>query len=639
MFSTLSPFQACGLVPLRRAPRLAAGVSAALSSSAFPSALHTSHRGAASYPSPRPQRREQQARKQFNYLTSERLVRTLRLKMNRDALRARDDKALQRRRDYRGDVLRDIEEKIHYFPPEVKSFIFFPSSRLRNTKRLFRGNRVLDSRTFTRIHVLVIETLCKLENRKALVAAMKKAGIVPPLAAEFRRYCDPVTGDINCPLVHSLWLERHFLELGRKHATALAQPRDDKGNVDTRCVSMSPQQAYVLMNFGNDVAVQTLQAWSRQLGPLDAAKELAEVGRSQVVAVAARMESRVEIMRWGRSQIEAAVAPLTVAEQQALVETAIRRFLPRMQKLSCQMLFAAKVMLAVNALPEVKAMQTPSKVFFRECELQAVVRQGGLCFPRVPSTLKEWRALGVERQAQYYCFGRKAEGTVASPQLLYMRYATRDYGLHRVEAAKRFAKLTDEQQAALQFCFYYPIAPKSSANMAFRAFNREMCVYYGLARGTGAMTNGSRLFEAAMRKKWRLMPAEERQKYFNDEAIRAAFPLQPAAGPATAEDEEDAANAVDEVTVVSHDTVDTEPELDILRIAQRAEKSTKRRNVAPKPKSKRTAANRVAAQRKRLFVYSAAGPRIVNTGADAVAHGSITAPSQEEEESVSFIVV
>lgn len=584
----------------------------------------------ASYPAPKARNRTRAMKKHYNYLTAERLVATPRRRLTRNALRNRDDVGLRKHRSYREAMLRDIEEKIHFVSPEVKKFIFFPRAREGATKRFFRGNRVLPTRTFTRIYVDIIDRLTSRENRAKLVELMKAAGVRPPTAEVFRKYSSKKTGKLTVPLVYSQWMQRYFGLLGRKYLAVRDMPRTDAGHLDLSTLSLSVHQAYILLHFDDESKVPSLLGWSRNLGPLHPESEFEESRHGQASQLSFLAESRREVLLWGQRHIVDALAPLSVAEQQSIVETALSHFESRMAKLSHQLEFAAKVMLAINSLPEVRAMQTPSKVFITEKELQTLLEQKGVAFPPSPYSLKDWRALSTEEQQQYYCFKKKAEARSGSGLHLYLRYCTRDYGLPRVEAPKRFARLSDEQQAALNFPFYFPITPKNPTVAAFKHFYIEMCERYGLARSNGSVNHGNRLFEASMRRKWRAMPAEERQRFFHD-GVMAAFPLLPKGGPSGGTPSEaDGVVAAELLPAVPPLKTASQDVLQLAKKAERRSASARRRGVRRRtPRRgkdgrapKKNGIRRVTVSGRRgMFLYSAHA----SVKGSAAAHPSVKA--------------
>ncbi|EPY16261.1 hypothetical protein STCU_11444 [Strigomonas culicis] len=496
----------------------------------WPTLLYTAWRPVASYPTPhRSHTRTASSsakKKKFNYLTPDRLVANNRRKLSKNALRARDDKSLARRRNYRRLLLQDVETKIHFFSPLIKKHVFFPSNKF-NAKLLFRGNRLLVTHTFTRIYVSVIDQLKQRQHRDTLVSLMREAGVEPPTAEEWARYTDRKTGDINIGLLHSVWLKRYFVEVSRKGSALLED--DDRA---TR-MRFTPTFLYVAVHFKD---IPTLEDWSHKKGKLQVRElELTKDSRALSTVQLSLANAKGDIASYGTAYVEEHVNRMTT-DQVGAVETTFRSEAARiLQDMNAQLAFTAKVLLGAGELPEVKAIQSPMTVYFNRCELLSALAQKGSPHPPFKRNFADWHQLPKEERDRCYCFARKPERITKTGMQLFFKYCSRDYGILRSEATRKYHDLTDLQQAALSFPFYLPITPQRSGAVAFRKFYGEMCARYGLIRG-GHATFGNRLFEAAMRKKWLALDPVERQQYDENDAIAAAFPLQPGAGKARGRD-------------------------------------------------------------------------------------------------------
>ncbi|CCW62367.1 unnamed protein product [Phytomonas sp. EM1] len=459
-----------------------------------------------------------ESRKTYNYLTAERLVPVKTVRLPRDVLRLRDDKTITIRRDYKQKLLQDIDAKVHYLNPEIKKFVFFTPIRNReNIKRLFRGNRAFPPRTFTRIYLDILKKITSGARRDELIKLMQEAGISPlPSDDVWRRYTDPKTGDISIGLRYSSYMERYLVRICEKF--------------DPGCMPnarrMSPIQAYILANFSDSSKVPSLEQWGNNLGAIKEEELILSARTMDPLSIVMEQASH-EIKSYGREQIEPVVSSMTLEEQEHMLRDVAERGKELYEKMCRHLLFAAQVLLAVNSLPEIKAIQKPSQVFFFEKRLLHVMKQNGSWFPDITKEFQEYKMLSPEEQKRYYCFNSRIGRRTQSGLQLYVRYCTRDYGIGRSEAAHRFFYLSDLQHAALNFPFYYPITPGNASVMAFRKFYIDMCIRYGFSHKLNHNSLGNRLLEGAMRKKWKLLDPSERKKYYEPDVVGPTFPLQP----------------------------------------------------------------------------------------------------------------
>lgn len=591
-------------------------------------------RGIASYPTPGRSPTVRRTRKSYNYLTSERMVPVRRVKSNRLKDRRRDDRALAKRKSYREEVLRNVEEKVLFLSPEVKSFVFFPKVKGRpDTMRTFRGNRALPTRTFTRIYVDIIKKLSQMANRPKLEALIKEHEVALPDEATWRLYSDPQTGAITTGLIYSSLLTRQFAHIAKNlHG----------GPQERRHARLTTIQAYILRNFDDVRKVPSLQAWSHALGEFTEADMLTHGPRTKPTVSLILARARAEIYRYGVDEVANAVDALTEEGRRELHEYTSAHIEELWHNMCRHFEFAAKVMLAINSIPEVKAMQTATRLYMTEESNRTLIEQKGSLYPPSQASLKNLRELSKEERGKYLCFGTQSESSAMTALQLYRRYCMRDYGISRSDSIKRFAELDDLQQAALQFPFYYPITPRCSGWEAFRKFYVETCNRYALIRTPSA--HGNRVLLAALRKRWKLMSPAERERYFESDTVMAPFPLQPSTN--LVGSSSPSLSSFEDTT--ARDNAEVDQGVGVDKVVQRAveQTHTKRRHNSKKAQSLLLSPHSKGAS-STLFVYSnrSVEPGNVTRSIDAVLVGRpsekrvplSTASSADDEQCVIVI--
>ncbi|KPI84897.1 hypothetical protein ABL78_6052 [Leptomonas seymouri] len=465
-------------------------------------------------------RRARKPRKNYNYLTTSRLIETPK-KLSVKRQRRLDDRTLARRNRFKEKLLQDVEEKIRFFPPVIKRCVFFPLSKSNNRAILFRGHRDLGAALMTRVLCLVIEQLKKAENRPFLVEKMKELDVEPPTAAEWKKFTDAKTGDINIGILYSPWVEtilRAFAKSERVPPTRQKLIR-----------SLRALHNFVVKNATDPTRVPPLEEWARARGPV---LETDFIGRAcnNIAQHVQNKASVLMIQEWGKQHAFGAVSALSLEEQLALVKDVAQNSKQLLQELEERHLFTTKFKQVLYSLDEVKAITTPRELFRSDFVRKFVIKHNGAYYPKCMFDAKTFTVLRRDEKARLCAFGYRYESYPTTGQKLYLRYCLRDYGMSVSEAARRYGRLSDLQRAALCFPFYLPIAPRRVEVAAFRRFYDEMCGRYGLINPTGPVV-GSRLFEAAMRKRWRSLSIAEREKYEESDRSADVFPLiKPAAG-------------------------------------------------------------------------------------------------------------
>ncbi|KPA85412.1 hypothetical protein ABB37_01721 [Leptomonas pyrrhocoris] len=477
-------------------------------------------------------------RKQYNYLNTSRLIETPK-KIPVHVQRVRDDKTLERRQHFKENLLRDVEQKIRFFPPLVKKRVFFPMSTINNRVLIFRGHRDLGTLLGTRLTCLVIEQLKKAENRSFLLEKMKELEVEPPTAAEWAKFTDPKTGDINIDVLYSPWIESLLCSFARMERKAHKQPQNLR--------SMAALRDYVVQNFANPSLVPSLESWSRAQGPV---RETDFVGRpGSNVARQVQYKTNVQRMsQWGKQQAFDAVSALSLEEQLTLVKDVAQRRTQLLQELEERHLFATKFKHVLFSLDELKSIMGPCELFHNACARKFVMEHKGAYYPKHTRDTKAFTQLPKEERVRLCAFGYRFEAQPTTGQKLYVRCCVRDYGLPSSEASRRYGRLSDLQRAALCFPFYLPIAPTRATVASFKRFYRDMCARYGLANPNGPVL-GNRLFEAAMRKRWNGLSMEERAQYEDSDRVADVFPL---IKPATKESSTSSTEAMAEYFTEDH---------------------------------------------------------------------------------------
>lgn len=495
---------------------LSKAVAVVAATAAPASSLYVSSRGVASYPSPGRVKQRGGPRKSYNYLTGQRLVRTPRRRESREVIRHSDDKGLAKRREYHRMLRKNVEEDIHYFPPFVTQAVFFPRVAHGNRTLMFLGSHVLSQRSFVRVYDHVLKQITSGAQRPALKALMGKVGVEVPEDDVWKRYCDPDTGDINIGLLYSVHVRRVLVTICQRAV---------EGGGNSPACNLTISHAYILRYFCDTSRVPSLQQWSAQFGPLRA-REMVKNTRLHSSVMLALREAKKEINQYGMDTIRNAAASLTPEARQALLDDVMANYSAYYTAMREQLLFASQVLLAVNSLPEIRAIQRPVAVFTTEQECQHVIARQGNLYPPYSTRSHDWAALSTEEKNGYYCFKRGFERRCSTGQQLFARYCTRDYGISSKEARKRYAALSDLQKAAVDFPFYLPITPPRPATVAFKRFLLHMCARYGLTRSYNGLA-GNRVFVGALRQKWRNMTQLERLEFEQGEELDAVFPLQP----------------------------------------------------------------------------------------------------------------
>ncbi|GET90029.1 hypothetical protein, conserved [Leishmania tarentolae] len=479
------------------------------------STLFMAHRWSSTYPTAARRAVRAKKKKPFNYLTSDRLIPTEK-KLSSVAVRNRDDVSLRRRREYKQQLMRDVEEKIRFFPPSIKKQVFFPIMTNSTRVALFRGNREYGIRTSTRVFSMLLEQLCKRENRELILEKLAELGMEPPTAEDWERFTDPVTGDITTGMMYSKWVNSILTTYGRMSFM---------GSKHLLAAGATTMFAYVIRNYLDRTLVPPLEDWSRQFGPI-AAEEFTGRPRGQQKMRLVLSEALHEVCVWGRVHAQEAVSRLSLEEQAELVKWVEENLKTHISEMERKNEFTAKILAVMHDLPEAKAIHSSFGAFKESKRLEYVVNKKGSFFPVHQDVRRLWSQLSKEEKARYSCFGRKRETETACGRKLFIRFCCRDYGFSLADASHRYIGLGDLQKAALEFPFYLPLTTGNAATAAFQRFYFVMCERYGMTR-TYSSGFGNRLFRVAMRQKWDALSMEERQQYEEQERIYAAFPLQP----------------------------------------------------------------------------------------------------------------
>lgn len=477
--------------------------------------LSLAHRWSSTYPTASRRSVRTRKNKQFNYLTADRLIPTEK-KLSRVAVRNRDDVSLRRRREYKQQLMRDVEEKIRFYPPSIKKQVFFPIMTNSTRVALFRGNREYGIRTTTRVFSMLLGQLCKREHRELILEKLAELGLQPPTAEDWEHFTDPVTGDITTGMMYSTWVNSILTTYGRMSYT------DSKHLLAAGGTTLF---AYVIRNYLDRTLVPPIEDWSRQFGPVVPEEFLGRPRGQQKVSLALS-DASYELRVWGRTHVQEAVSRLSLQEQADLVTWVEGNMKTHIAEMERKHAFTARILAVMHSLPEAKAIHNSFWAFKEAKRLEHVVKMNGAFFPLHHDVRQLWAQLSSEEKAQYSCFGRRRQTETACGRKLFIRYCCRDYGFGLAEASKRYATLGDLQKAALEFPFYFPLTPGNAATAAFQRFYLVMCERYGMVR-TYSSGIGNRLFKVAMRQKWDALTMAEREQYEEHDRIYAAFPLQP----------------------------------------------------------------------------------------------------------------
>ncbi|KAG5498264.1 hypothetical protein JIQ42_03069 [Leishmania sp. Namibia] len=484
--------------------------------------LSAARRWASQYPTASRRTVRAGKKKHFNYLTADRMLPTEK-KLSRSAIRDRDDASLQRRREYKQQLVRDVEEKIRFFPPAIKKQVFFPLIANSARVSLFRGNRDFGVRVSVRVFSMLVEQLCKRVHRDFILEQLAELGLDPPTAEDWERFTDPVTGDITTGIMYSSWVNTVLVTYGRMSFT---------GSKHLLACGGTTLFAYVVRHYHDRALVPPLEDWSRQYGPVVTEEFLGRPRGQQKVSLALS-EAVYELRVWGRAQAQEAVSRLSLQEQEDLVRWVSENLKTHIAEMERKHAFTAKILAVMHHLPEAKSIHNSFCAFKEARHMEHVVKMKGAFFPLPSKPREEWRRMSAEEKERYTCFGRKRQTETACGRKLFLRYCCRDYGFSLTDASSRYINLSDLQKAALEFPFYLPLTPCNPALAAFRRFYAVMCERYGMVRtyNSGA---GNRLFKIAMREQWDRLSMEERQQYEEHDRIYAVFPLQPTTSGAAA---------------------------------------------------------------------------------------------------------
>ncbi|KAG8345565.1 hypothetical protein TRVL_03604 [Trypanosoma vivax] len=461
----------------------------------------------ASYPTPGTIRSQSKAtRKKFNFLSSERLVQTNKGRCSRRAIRMRDDVFHKRRVQFREHIKADVEKNIRYFPDSVKHYVFFKGKENKLISSGFHCVRKVPGLVLRRILYMVEEEITKLENRDHLIEMIESAGGSPPTQEEWDRYTDEA-GKININLYFHPIVDK-FLRgfcLGRKVAERFRA-----------------LQAFMFLKRNDFDVCPPLRSWSLRQGPIrdEELLERSEMKDTRDIITEMAMYQRPHVVR--------AFGKQTAEQKEKFVEEAESNREELRAVYERERLFAAKVMLGVTALKEMRALTNPAITYYNHEYYKSIIRMDGSVEAtprRTRAEVRKWYLLPKEEQLKFYCFERALETRPVSGANLYVRYACRDYGLSREEAVERWASLSELQKAALHFCFFAPISAPRRSVSAFRRFYNKQCYQHGLVM-TGKSC-GNRAFFLRMRKMWNEMNADERAQFEDTDAFSSVFPLHP----------------------------------------------------------------------------------------------------------------
>ncbi|CBH17761.1 hypothetical protein, conserved [Trypanosoma brucei gambiense DAL972] len=468
-------------------------------------ALCISTRSVASYPSPGTDRGKVKInRKKYNFLNSERLMKTNKEPRSRREVRIRDDVFFHRRIQYRQAIGTNVEKHIRYLPDNVKQYVFFKNKVNSLVSTGFHGARKAPGIVARRIVLMVENEILKPENRDHLVELIESVGVEPPTKEEWDRYTNKKTGRININLYYHANVEKHL----RQFFTAKVGG------------SFRLLQAFMVLKRNDFSVCPPMYEWALRQGPIRN-EELVE--RSEVKE---QRDVIGELAKFQRPHIDRAFKKLTNQAKQKCLKEAEDNEDQLRREYEQERVFAAKVLSGVAALKEVRAMTSPALTYYRHEHYKYVIKKNG----SVDATLRRsrdespsWHMIPKEEQVKFYCFERTMQMHPVGGAHLFIRYACRDYGLTREEAMLRWSFLSDLQKAALSFCFYAPISASNHSGVAFRRFYWKQCYIHGLMM-TGKAC-GNRAFFERMRKVWMGMSADERAQYEETDSFSSVFPL------------------------------------------------------------------------------------------------------------------
>lgn len=481
----------------------------------------TAARHIATYPKPRivPStiKQNEQKTKKYNYLNQQRLIQTPRKSMSQTFLRQCDDRSLTRRTDYRRQMESDIKEHIRFYSPELIDAVFHQRRHHDTVQVVFKGNIVFSFLAFTRVYTYITNQLLAREHREELKQRIAKLGLPMPEESTWERYTDPQTGMVNVGLIYPRWLTS-VMQTIESRLEALVTGKTEFHR------KLTAYHAYITLHYRDMSIIPSFETWSYKQG----AFKLSEIQRSSLRMTSVVVENRrrtEELAAFPRKVIDDAFALLTPTQKAEMLSEVHRRAGELLVTLRQQNLFAKTIALVMNALPEIRAIQSAFYTYRQLVVWKAMVQGNGTFRVPPPPGYNTWQALSKEEQTSYLCFARKLERRPNTGLQLFVRYCTRDYGVSRNGAIQRYSYLSGTQKAALDYPFYFSLARFVSRRVDFRRFVIAMSTRWGM--GCANHSPGNLLFEQVMLKKWNTLSEEERQRYSVNEGLECAFPLQP----------------------------------------------------------------------------------------------------------------
>ncbi|ORC89688.1 uncharacterized protein TM35_000112220 [Trypanosoma theileri] len=507
-------------------------------------------RSVASYPTPGMSRgMDKTNRKKYNFLNNERMVEKEKGLRNRREIRRRDDVNWHRRVSYRETVNHAVVKYIRYFPENVKRYVFYKDVRERNGGTRFHGMRKAPGVTSRRILHWVENEILKPENREHLIELIKSTGETPPTEEEWARYTDKKTGEIMISLYFHKRVEGHL----RSFCVRPPNKRDHWRDFN----------AFLMANRNNFDICLPMRTWSLRQGPIRDDELIERSSQKEVRDILGELE------RYQLPHALRAFEQLTPAEREVIVQKAEENREALHREYERERLFSAKVMCGVTALKEIRALTFPAITYYNEEYYKYVIRRGGsvdATLRQSKSDIPSWFTLSQEVKLKYYCFERTMMLHPVSGAHLYIRYATRDYGMQREEAYERWSALSDLQRAALNFCFYSPIAEPPRGTSAFRRFYIKQCFRHGLV--VSGKASGNHAFFLRTKKLWMNMNADERAQFDDTDSFASVFPLQPTTsivknGRTTSDTNRVSSSSSSATAVISSNSLDDEDEDDV----------------------------------------------------------------------------
>lgn len=472
-----------------------------------------SRRAVRSYPLPS-KNRQKKTRKAFNYLTNDRLIERAPA-LKRGEVRKRDNIKLKQYHLFKENTLKQIDEKVKYFPPFVSDYVFFAAEGANGRRKVFKTSRQLFTRVYIRVYVMVLQNFLKGgAQREELVRLMEEANVTIPSPAMWRRFTDSKTGNISVGLLHSAAIRAVLTSLFKKRA----QGRQD---------DCTTTEMYVARYLLDESKVPSLERWWAALGPLHP-NELAVSGR-MMGKKKLKAEGDLQVTEYGIAEVHAAVKGMNPGEVDQLSSYFHKHAEGIFALLQTHHVFSLSIQMALNSLTEILVIQSSRKAYLHHQQCDAYLRQHGAYYPQ-PRHLRSWGEATAEERKRFTPFDETgAERGSRSGLMLFFRCCSVDYGLTKREASFKASELSDLQMAALDFPFHLHLSAAEHAK-AFTRFRRAQCKAYGLVREPSYPMYNNLLFKMAMRMKWMDMTAAERQPYEDDE-MGSAFPLLPSKGP------------------------------------------------------------------------------------------------------------